>query len=97
VREPLQQKLGVRPTYRTWRVLVAIGELSESHSPNSRQVASRAGIRDEGQASRLLKRLEDHSLIENTGAGHATGECNAWGLTPVGEEVRRVLEGRFGR
>jgi hypothetical protein len=41
---------------------------------------------DEGQISKLLKRLEKLGLIENTGEGQAYGKSNAWGLTAKGEE-----------
>ena len=87
--------VGVRATYRTSRVLVAIGELGERRAhPSNGEVAGAAGINDEGQASRLLKRLQGLGLIENLGAGHTKGEANAWGLTAKGEEARRELEGR---
>lgn len=92
--------LGVRPTYRTLRVLSAIGALTPAQpargsGPSNREVANAAGIEDEGQASRLLKRLERHSLIENTGlASH--GKPNAWALTAKGEEALGELEGRAG-
>src|SRR5277367_981414 len=92
------QKLSVRRTYRTWQVLAAISDLTSvrpSAGPSNREVAEAAGIKDEGQASRLLKRLERGELIENTGVGHTKGGSNAWGLTARGEEVLRELEGRF--
>jgi hypothetical protein len=90
--------LGVRPTYRTLRVLVAIGEMERRGSPPSnREVAKAADVGDEGQASRLLKRLWGLGLVENTGVGQSQGGPNAWGLTARGEEALRELEGRFGR
>jgi hypothetical protein len=49
------QKLGVRRTYRTWRVLGAISDLTSVRpggGPSNREVADAAGIEDEGQASR---------------------------------------------
>ena len=89
-RDPLQ-KLGVRPTYRTLRVLVAIGERPGA---SNREVAEAAAIEDRGQISRLLKRLEGLGLIENTGLGHTHGGPNSWWLTATGGEVLRELEGR---
>jgi DNA-binding IclR family transcriptional regulator len=88
------RKLGVRPTYRTLRVLVAIGNRMSANGPgpSNREVADAAGIEDEGQTSRLLKRLEGLGLIENTGGGAANGEANAWGLTAKGVMVRLELE-----
>jgi hypothetical protein len=93
------QKLSVRRTYRTWQVLGAISDLTSARpggGPSNREVADAAGIADEGQASRLLKRLEGLSLIENTGVGHVRGGANAWGLTVEGAEFLRELEGWFG-
>ena len=89
----------MRRTYRTWQVLGAISDLTCARpgaGPSNREIAAAAGIEDEGQTSRLLKRLEGHCLIENTGVGHARGGANAWGLTVEGVEFRRELEGWFG-
>jgi hypothetical protein len=95
-RDPLQ-KLGVRPTYRTSRVLAAISDLmpaqpARGSGPSNREVAEAAGIEDQGQASKLLKRLQALGLIENTGVGHSQGGPNAWGLTAKGVMVRLELE-----
>ncbi len=87
------RELGVRPTYRTLWVLTAIARLgSDSRPPSNREVARAAGVFDNGQISKLLKRLEGLGLIENTGEGAARGKPNAWRLTAQGEEVKRVLE-----
>jgi DNA-binding MarR family transcriptional regulator len=91
-RDPLQ-RLGVHGTYRRLRVLAAIAELGRRGSgPSNREVADVAGIEDEGQTSRLLKRLEGLTLIENAGLGHTHGAPNSWWLTAQGEEVLRELE-----
>jgi DNA-binding MarR family transcriptional regulator len=81
----------MQPTYRTWRVLRAIRERPGS---TNRQVAGAAGIEDEGQASKLLKRLEERfGLIKNTGAGARKAHCaHAWRLTAKGREVLRELQ-----
>lgn len=76
----------VRATYRTTCVLDAIAEAPRS---NNREIANAAGLRDEGQTSKLLSRLEQRGLIENVGLGAAYGEPNEWLLTGAG---RRVLE-----
>jgi hypothetical protein len=90
--DPLQ-KLGVRPTQRTLRVLAAIGELAgRGSAPSNREVADVAGIDDEGQASRLLKRLQGLGLVENAAVGYSHGGANAWGLTAKGVMVRLKLE-----
>jgi hypothetical protein len=77
-------------------VLAAIGELSESHPPSNREIAAVTAVTDEGQMSKLLKRLEGLGLVENTGVGHAKGMANEWGLTARGVMVRLELERRFG-
>ena len=96
-RDPLQ-KLPVRRTYRTLRVLTAIAALNERGSDSSnREVAERTGIRelavDARQMSRVLWCLEALELIENTARGQVKGWPNAWRLTAKGEGVRRELEG----
>ncbi|HTZ64062.1 MAG TPA: hypothetical protein VMB51_08155 [Solirubrobacteraceae bacterium] len=79
-------KLPIRATHRTTLVLRAI-----AHAPysNNREVAQAAGLIDEGQASKLLARLERKGVIENVGVGAVRGEPNAWLLTTSG---RRTLE-----
>ena len=76
----------VRATYRTRRVLCAIAQAPRL---NNREIAEAAGLRDEGQTSKLLSRLEQRGLIENVGLGAAYGEPNEWLLTDVGQ---RALE-----
>jgi hypothetical protein len=78
------QRLPVRVTYRTTRVLNAIGD---SPGLSNRDIAEAAGLTDEGQTSRLLRRLEDRCLVQNVGVGHAYGGANAWLLTAYGERV----------
>ncbi|HTU77972.1 MAG TPA: helix-turn-helix domain-containing protein [Solirubrobacteraceae bacterium] len=73
---------GVRLTYRTARVLGAIGEYPGA---SNREVAERAGIVDQGQTSKLLARLRARGLIVEVGEGRARGAPNAWRLTERGE------------
>jgi AcrR family transcriptional regulator len=80
--------LGMRLTYRTVRVLIAI---AACEGASNRQVADGAGVADQGQISKLLARLEHLGLIENAGAGAARGEPNAWRLTPRGREVELAI------
>jgi AcrR family transcriptional regulator len=82
--------LPMRITYRTLRVLSAIGERTGA---SNRDIASAAGVADQGQISKLLTRLEGLGLIHNTaGQRHQpTGEPNAWRLTTRGEEVERAV------
>jgi hypothetical protein len=84
----------MRVTYRTARVLRAIGERPGG---SNREVAEQAGIVDQGQISRLLRRLESLGLIANQGAGAGTGSttrgtANAWVLTARGEHMRRSVQ-----
>jgi hypothetical protein len=82
----------MRLTYRTARVLLAIAELSAGGaSPSNRAVGDRASVHDPGQISKLLRRLEGLGLLQNTGAGHAKGEPNAWMLTAKGEQVAQSV------
>jgi AcrR family transcriptional regulator len=82
--EPQFRRLPVRATYRTTRVLSAIGG---SPRLSNRDIADAAGLSDEGQTSKLLRRLERRGLVENVGLGQAFGGANAWILTGYGEEV----------
>jgi AcrR family transcriptional regulator len=85
--EPLGN-LGMRLTYRTVRVLRAIGGLDGQGShPSNRQVADAADIRDQGQVSKLLARLQQVGLIENAANPRVKGEPNAWALTDRGAEL----------
>jgi AcrR family transcriptional regulator len=87
VRDP--QMLPMRVTYRTARVLECI---ERQPGVSNREVADAAGIKDPGQISKLLGRLERLELLQNAGAGaHAKGEPNAWQLTQLGWEVARRL------
>ncbi|HST56186.1 MAG TPA: helix-turn-helix domain-containing protein, partial [Solirubrobacteraceae bacterium] len=76
-------------TYRTLRALYVI---VEHPGASNREVGDGAGIADQGQASKLLARLETLGLIENTGEGHTKGATNAWQLTARGAEVHGGLQ-----
>ena len=92
--DPLRE-LDMRLTYRTIRVLLAVGELSEQGShPSNREVADGADIRDQGQISKLLARLDQLGLVRNAADPRVKGEPNAWALTERGEEVRSALPAR---
>jgi AcrR family transcriptional regulator len=89
---PLRE-LGMRLTYRTVRVLLAIAEHPGS---SSREVADASGISDQGQMSKLLWRLEHLGLIDTAVRHHGRGEPNAWSLTPKGWEVERTIRSQTG-
>ena len=83
---------GFRMTVLTREVLGAVANLSAGgSSPSNREIARAAGVKDEGQISKLLRRLEDHGLLENTGPVTA-GAPKAWELTPRGEEILRTSQ-----
>jgi DNA-binding MarR family transcriptional regulator len=92
------EKLGLRPTTHTLRVLEVIGNWTPAQpepgsGPSSRQIAEQAGIRHESQISRLLTRLEGAGLIKVTRRGrHISGGPYSWSLTAKGKEVWRVIE-----
>ena len=85
---------GLRLTYRTGRVLSAIGQYPGA---SNREVAERAGIVDQGQISKLLTRLERAGAITNLSEGTARGAPNAWSLTELGKRIERGVEHRLGR
>ena len=79
---------GMRLTYRTVRVLMAI---AETPSASNRTIGTRAGIADPGQISKLLSRLERAGLVCNTSLAPGQGAPNAWLLTASGEGVVRSI------
>ncbi len=78
----------MRLTYRTARVLEGI---AEHPGASNRQVSEYGGIEDQGQVSKLLRRLASLGLLSNAGPGHLKGEPNAWTLTAKGEQVARSI------
>jgi AcrR family transcriptional regulator len=79
---------GVRITYRTMRVLAAIGSRP---GLSNQEVAEQAGIADPGQISKLLKRLQAVGLVANNGGGQELGSSNAWRLTEEGRLLERSV------
>lgn len=90
----MDEAADVRSTYRTARVLSAI---AANPGASNRAAAAAAGIEDEGQASKLLKRLERLGLIENMARDRGPGEANAWRLTARGVGVERALRAKTER
>jgi AcrR family transcriptional regulator len=79
-----EEGVGARLTYRTARVLIAIGDYPGA---SNREVAERAGIVDQGQISKLLTRLDARGLIAKVGEGRTRGAPNSWQLSERGEAV----------
>jgi AcrR family transcriptional regulator len=82
----------MRVTHRTMRVLAAI---AEQPGLTNAQVAQRAGITDQGQISKLLKRLQGLGLVEN--ADTEPGSANSWRLNAGGYRAPREGAGRTGK
>jgi AcrR family transcriptional regulator len=87
--DPLRD-LGMRLTYRTVRVLLSIAAAPGS---SNREIGQAAGIADQGQISKLLRRLEGLGLVRNAGLAPRKGAPNAWTLTEKGVEVQRAMSG----
>jgi AcrR family transcriptional regulator/DNA-binding MarR family transcriptional regulator len=80
----------IRMTVLTHQVLTVIAELTRwGASPSNLEIAQAAGVKDQGQISKLLARLQSHDLLKNTG-GTTAGASKAWSLTPRGEELVRA-------
>jgi DNA-binding MarR family transcriptional regulator len=75
---------GMRLTYRTVRVLMAIADRPNA---SNRVLGEHAEIKDQGQISKLLGRLQRIGLVANSGLGHQQGAPNAWALTEAGRAV----------
>jgi hypothetical protein len=75
---------GMRLTYRTARVLLAV---AEHPGVSNRQLGDLAEIRDQGQISKLLRRLEKLELIANSDIFPGQGAPNAWELTGAGIQL----------
>jgi DNA-binding PadR family transcriptional regulator len=88
--------VALRLTARTRLVLGAVSELgTRDMAPSNREISQAAGITDQGQISKLLARLEDHGLLQNT-ARPRHGIPNAWRLTPHGEATLHVASPHGG-
>ncbi|HEY5193270.1 MAG TPA: TetR family transcriptional regulator [Solirubrobacteraceae bacterium] len=85
--DPLRE-LGMRITYRTILVLNAI---ANSPGSSNRTIGELAGIADQGQVSKLLRRLAGYGLIQTTGDAATRGEPNAWTLTPHGRSIVQMV------
>jgi AcrR family transcriptional regulator/DNA-binding MarR family transcriptional regulator len=77
-----------RLTHRTITVLDAIARNPYS---SNREVARAAGVRDQGQISKLLARLRAAELVETHADGPRRHARNAWVLTATGAHVHEVI------
>lgn len=74
----------MRLTYRTVCVLLAV---AENPGASNRTIGSVAGMKDQGQISKLLSRLERIGLIANSGLGPGSGAPNSWTVTSTGRQI----------
>ncbi len=79
---------GMRLTYRTVRVLMAIAQHPDG---SNRVIGETAGITDQGQISKLLGRLERIGLVSNTGIHPGKGAPNSWTLTEEGQRIAQNI------
>jgi DNA-binding MarR family transcriptional regulator len=86
---PFEEERGAggRRLYVTRRTRLVLRVIADSPRSSNREVAQAAGLVDEGQTSKLLRRLAERGLIENVGLGQRGGRCNAWLLTARGERL----------
>lgn len=84
----LFKDLQIRFTYRTVRVMSAIA--SEPGISN-REVGEIAGVHDQGQISKLLRRLQRNGLVDNHRSEYAKGEPNIWKLTDRGRAIHTAI------
>jgi hypothetical protein len=64
-----------------------LSAIGDSPGLSNREIAEAAGLADEGQTSKLLRRLEQRGVVQNLGLGQSCGGSNAWLLTADGEQV----------
>ena len=84
-RNPLEPSVS-GPARREVGAVALVADLGRAGSDStSREIAHAAGVKDEGQISKLLARLQSHGLLHNAG-GPPQG-ANAWRLTPRGGAV----------
>ena len=79
---------GELPILFTHRTTLVLRAIAASPRSSNAAIARAAGLTDEGQMSKLLKRLEHRGLIEHVTPERGSRRLKAWLITPTG---RRVL------
>jgi AcrR family transcriptional regulator len=79
---------GMRLTYRTVSVLSLV---AENPGSSNRTLGELAGVRDQGQVSKLLARLKRLGLIDNGDGERSQGAPNAWVLTDAGRRLANSI------
>jgi DNA-binding MarR family transcriptional regulator len=72
------------------RKTAALLHIATHPGASNRAVAAGIGIRDEGQSSKLLTRMQDLGLVVNR--THDRGRPNAWHLTVAGRRLVRAFK-----
>lgn len=72
--------------------LVVMRAVSRQPGLSNRGVSDATGLHDQGHMSRLLKRLSELGVVENTGGGRRLGMANSWQLTLAGRQLLAVWE-----
>jgi DNA-binding MarR family transcriptional regulator len=74
------------------RRTTALLHIATHPGASNREIATRIGIGDEGQTSKLLARMQGLGLVANRpDARHRNGR-NAWYLTVAGRRLARALK-----
>jgi AcrR family transcriptional regulator/DNA-binding MarR family transcriptional regulator len=83
------KEAGLRLTYRTVRVLVAIG----AHpGASNRTIGEASEIKDQGQISKLLARLERGGMVANEASDASKGAPNSWTLSEAGARIVATVQ-----
>ncbi|HEX5308633.1 MAG TPA: TetR family transcriptional regulator [Solirubrobacteraceae bacterium] len=80
--------LGIRLTYRTLMVLMAVAQCPGA---SNRAIGESAGMSDQGQTSKLLARLQRVGLVENRKGVAVKGAPNSWALTETGHRIAETF------
>jgi AcrR family transcriptional regulator len=72
-----------------WRARQCLRYLSEHLGSSNRDIADGIGVPYPPQVSRMLSDFQTEGLVSRESEG--TGKCNAWWLTPHGEQVVKAL------
>ncbi len=75
----------------TRRTTLVLGAIACAPRSSNREIATAAGLGDEGQTSHLLRRLAQRGLIEKVRPRSGSRRENAWLLTPCGRRVVELL------
>jgi AcrR family transcriptional regulator len=90
---PADAPLGRLPLRLTARTVGVLAAIAEHPGASNRQIGAHAGVQDQGQMSKLMRRLEGYGLVVNEGGGQVRGAPNAWVLTERGAQIERTVGG----